>query len=80
MTADDPAVSDVELDFRGSRRLTEREEWFWYIVAAVTYILAGIWQKFLLNWIIGPVWLVAVVCIGPVVGSWVGDAVARRRA
>ncbi len=44
-----------------------KEEWFWYLAAAVTYIVCGIWQKFLLNWIIGPLWLVTVVVIGPVV-------------
>lgn len=65
----------TDLDFRGARRLTGREELVWYTVAAVTYILAGMWQKFLLNWIIGPAWLVAVVCIGPVVA----DRVARSR-
>jgi hypothetical protein len=44
----------TNLDHRNSRRLTGREEWFWYVAAAVTYIVCGIWQKFLLNWFIGP--------------------------
>lgn len=60
-----PSADRTELDVSGSRRLTGREEWFWYVVAAVTYIGAGIWQKFLLNWFVGPLWLVAVVVVGP---------------
>jgi hypothetical protein len=52
-------------DFRGSARLTGAAEWFWYGFAGITYIVAGIWHKWILNWIIGPVWLIAVVCIGP---------------
>ena len=76
MTIDGTAPPEPELDFRGSRRLTGREEWFWYLFAAVTYIIAGIWQKFLLNWLIGPLWLVTVVCVGPVIH----DALARRRS
>ena len=39
----------------------------WYGVAAVTYIAASLWQKSLLNWLIGPAWLVVVVAGGPVV-------------
>jgi hypothetical protein len=57
----------TNLDHRNSRRLTGKEEWFWYLAAAVTYIACGIWQKFLLNWFIGPLWLVAFVVIGPAV-------------
>ena len=61
----DSAPAPPDLDFRGSRRLAGKEEWFWYLFAAVTYIVCGIWQKFLLNWFVGPLWLVAVVVIGP---------------
>lgn len=56
---------DAEPDFRGSRRLTGGEEWFWYLFAAVTYIGASIWHKWLLNWLIGPIWLITVVVVGP---------------
>ena len=62
--ADDQRLGD-ELDFRGSRRLTGGEEWFWYLAAALSYILLGIWHKWLLNWFVGPAWLVAFVVIGP---------------
>ena len=55
------------MDHRGSRRLSGKEEWFWYLAAAISYIVCGIWQKFLLNWFIGPLWLVAFVVIGPAV-------------
>ena len=50
---------------RDPRRLTGGEEWIWYVVAAVTYISLGVWHKWLLNWFIGPAWLVATVVIGP---------------
>lgn len=56
------------------RRLTGWEEWFWYLAAAVSYIVLGIFHKFLLNWIVGPLWLVAVVVVGPAV--W--DRLRRR--
>ncbi len=49
------------------RQLSGREEAVWYGVAAVTYIAASIVEKGLLNWLIGPAWLVAVVTFGPVV-------------
>lgn len=58
-------------DFRGSRRLVGREEWFWYFAAAVSYIVLGIWHKWLLNWFVGPAWLVAFVVVGP----WLTDRV-----
>jgi hypothetical protein len=55
------------LDHRGSRRLGRREEAFWYLFAAVSYVSLGIYHKWLLNWIVGPLWLVATVAIGPVI-------------
>ncbi len=58
---------DQPFDHRGSRRLVGKEEWFWYVAAAVTYVVCGIWQKFLLNWFIGPLWLVAFVVVGPAI-------------
>ena len=50
-----------------SRRLTGAAEWFWYVGAAVGYVTFGIWHKWLLNWFLGPLWLVVVVCAGPAV-------------
>ncbi len=64
-------MSDV--DFRGSRRLTGVEEWFWYLFAAATYIVAGLWHKWILNWLMGPIWLVTIIVVGP----WLVD---RARA
>jgi hypothetical protein len=58
-----------------SRQLSRNETAFWYGLAAATYIGAAIYHKFLLNWFIGPVWLVAVVWVGPALV----DAVRRRR-
>lgn len=63
------SASDASTDFRGSRRLVGAEEWFWYLAAAVSYILLGIWHKWLLNWFVGPVWLVAIIVVGP----WLTD-------
>jgi hypothetical protein len=67
-----------DTDFRGSKRLTGAAEWFWYIVAAVSYISLGMWHKWLLDWIIGPMWLVTVVCIGPAVVDRARTRFSRR--
>jgi len=48
----------------------------WYLVAAVTYVAASLLEKGLLNWFIGPAWLVAVVTFGPLAA----DRILRRRA
>jgi hypothetical protein len=63
------------LDHRGSRRLGRREEVFWYAFAAVSYVGLGVYHKWLLNWIVGPLWLVAIVAIGPAMI----DRVRRRK-
>ncbi len=39
-------------------------EWPLYVAAFVTYVPCAIWEKFLLNWICGPLWLVLWVEIG----------------
>jgi hypothetical protein len=36
-------------DFRGSRRITGVEEWTWYLIAATSYVVLGVWHKWLLN-------------------------------
>jgi hypothetical protein len=74
----EPEHADASLDFSGSRRLTGKEEWFWYLAAAVSYIVLGIWHKFLLNWFVGPLWLVAVVVIGPTVWDRLRGRRTRR--
>jgi hypothetical protein len=56
------------------RQLSGREEALWYLVATVTYIAAAIAEKGLLNWLVGPAWLVAVVTFGPVAA----DRLRRR--
>ena len=58
--------------------LTGVNEWFWYVVAAVSYILAGIWNKWLLNWLLGPIWLVGVICLGPPMATWLRVHVVDR--
>jgi hypothetical protein len=64
---------------RESEPLTGAAEWFWYIAAAVGYITLGVWHKWLLNWFIGPLWLVSVVCVGPAVVERVSSAASVRR-
>jgi hypothetical protein len=45
--------------------LTHRLELTLYILAGATYVGFGMFHKFLLNWIIGPIWLVAWVWLVP---------------
>lgn len=71
----DPDATDPDRDFRGSRRLSGRETAFWYAVAALTFIPISLLQKGLLNWVVGPLWLVAIVIAGPALVDKV-----RRRA
>ncbi len=59
------AASRGDLDHRGERRLSARESFVWYAIAAVTYIGFGTWEKVLLTWFIGPMWLVATLTFGP---------------
>jgi hypothetical protein len=65
---------DFGVDHRGSRRLGPWEQWFWYLLAGVTYIAFGVYHKWVLNWIVGPLWLVTVVVAGP----WLVDRVRAR--
>ena len=65
----DEATADR--DHLGWRRLGRAEEWVWYLLAGASYITLAIWHKWLLNWFIGPVWLVVIIVVGP----WVTDRV-----
>lgn len=47
------------------RRLTGGETAFWYGLAGTTYVGASLLEKGLLNWFVGPLWLVVVICAGP---------------
>jgi hypothetical protein len=58
-------VTSPGRDQLGARRLSRREEAIWYGVAFVTYVAAAVVEKGLLNWIVGPLWLIAVVWVGP---------------
>ncbi len=68
-------AAEVELDHGGARRLGSGETAFWYGLAGVSYVGLSIFHKFLLNWLIGPLWLVAFVWLGPALV----DRVRRRR-
>lgn len=52
---------------RDDRPLRGREELVVYLLAGVTYVLAGLAWKGLLNWIVGPAWIVAWVWLAPLV-------------
>lgn len=75
----DDLIAAPATDFRGSRRLVGAEEWFWYLAAAISYILLGIWHKWLLNWFVGPAWLVAFIVIGPWLTDRIGITSRGRR-
>ncbi len=79
MSAPEPAPHRMPLSAPTGRAddppwLTRRLELALYLFAGATYVGLGMFHKFLLNWIIGPVWLVAVVWFVP---SLV-DVVRRR--
>lgn len=44
---------------------TRRVELVLYVLAGATYVLLGIFHKFLLNWVIGPIWLVVWIWAVP---------------
>lgn len=46
---------------------TRRVELGLYVLAGVSYIVLGVFHKWLLNWIIGPVWLVTWIWVVPIV-------------
>ncbi len=56
--------------------LSRRAEAALYASAAVSYIATGLFYKGVLNWIVGPLWLVVWV----ETGSRVATALAGRRA
>lgn len=35
-----------------------------YVFAAVSYIVVGVLEKSVLNWVVGPVWLLVVLAVG----------------
>lgn len=53
---------------------TRRFELALYVVSGVTYVGFGIFNKWLLNWIIGPAWLVVWIWAVPAIV----DRVRRR--
>jgi hypothetical protein len=61
-------AAEVELDHRRARRLGPAETVVWYGLAGVSYVGLSIFHKFLLNWLIGPLWLAAFVWLGPRAG------------
>ena len=62
----DPHDRRMEGSIRGQRHLSRTEELAWYLFAGLTYIVAALYQKALLTWLVGPAWVVAVLWAGPV--------------
>jgi hypothetical protein len=65
VTTDDDQRTGDDRDHLGQRRLSRGENWWWYAVAGISYVSLGVWHKWLLNWFVGPVWLVCVLWFGP---------------
>ena len=59
-------VADID---QVERRLSNGETWFWYLFAGISYILVSLRYKYLLNWLVGPLWLVVVIWVGPLVSD-----------
>ncbi|MGH9229018.1 MAG: hypothetical protein ACRD07_09900 [Acidimicrobiales bacterium] len=78
MTAADDRANVVRLDHRGSRRLGVGESVLWYGLAGASYVVLSIFHKWLLNWFIGPLWLVAFVWAGPALVDRAGPRSHRR--
>lgn len=55
--------------------LSRRSEAALYAAATLSYVAAGIAYRGLLNWVVGPLWLIAWI----EVGARVANARARRR-
>lgn len=55
---------------------TRRIELALYLAAGVSYIVLGMFHKFLLNWVVGPIWLITWIWVVPDVV----DQLRRRRA
>lgn len=59
---------------------TRRFELCLYLLAGVSYVVLGVYFKFLLNWIVGPLWLVAWIWAAPaLVDRLRGPSGAARR-
>jgi len=56
------------VNVRRAATRTERIDVFLYAAAAVTYIGFGLYNKWLLDWIIGPLWLLAWMQVVPALG------------
>ena len=62
---------------RGRSLWARYEQFFLYAIAAVTYIILGVFlQTFVLNWVVGPLYLLLVVWIIP---DWIRNLRLRRR-
>ena len=55
---------------------TRRIELALYVAAGVSYVVIGMYVKFLLNWVVGPIWLITWIWVVPDVV----DRLRQRRA
>ena len=51
------------------RQLGRGEKVLWYGLAGATYCGVAIFEKGILNWIVGPIWLVLFISAGPVLAD-----------
>lgn len=58
---------------------TRRTELVLYVLAGTSYVAFGIFHKFLLNWIVGPIWLVAWIWAVPAIIERIRRARVRLR-
>lgn len=59
-------------------RSVRTDERVWYVLAGTTYVVLSLWHKWLLNWFVGPAWLVATVVVGPWLAGRVARVIRRR--
>ncbi|MGV3758637.1 MAG: hypothetical protein ACO1PW_03725, partial [Actinomycetota bacterium] len=45
---------------------TRRFELVLYVLAGVSYVVLGVFHKWLLNWVVGPIWLVTWIWAVPI--------------
>lgn len=57
--------------------MTRMRDGYVYAAAAVTYIVAGLAWKALLNWIVGPLWLLVFVWLVPPLLDRIGGTSTR---
>ena len=69
---DEPTGRDGDPDW-----YTRRWEVGLYVVAGITYVIVGMFNKWMLNWVLGPIWLIVWVWIVPGIADRIVQRVRR---